>query len=248
MTRGYGGDIKGPELLTSKHTTQNAGDEALLLARKAPTIIAKNRVDGARFAENAGYDMIVLDDGLQNPSLEKTLSFITVNANYGFGNRQLIPAGPLREPLRAGLEKVSAIIAIDGDLAHTDMHKLLLRATIQVCDQWRDSKQDKETPHVAFTGLALPEKFRVTLKKEHLNIADFIDYPDHYAYKDSDLKSLKQTAQKHGARLVTTEKDAVRLPEKFIKDNNVDIVPITLMFENRTELLKILKTLNTKSK
>lgn len=245
LSRGYKGSKKGPLLVDpDKHSADMVGDEPLLLALDAPTIVAKNRRKGAAFAtETAHADLIIMDDGLQNPHLEKSIKFAIIDGKYGFGNKKTLPAGPLRESLSRALPRIDAFILIGNDehkLRETlPQNKPVFGATIKVPDDWIC---DRSLPYVAFTGIGQPEKFHSTLYEKGLDIEAWRTFPDHHHFTRQDLKSLKWLAEEKKARLITTEKDAVRLPPSFKKEVTIDIMPVILEFKEEQALLDFLKS------
>ncbi len=121
LTRGFGGGLAGPVRVDrSGHDAGAVGDEALLLADMAPCWVARDRADGARAAVDAGAEIIVMDDGFQNPQPAKDLSLIVIDGGVGFGNRRVIPAGPLRENLAAGIRRADAAILIGLDTSDAE--------------------------------------------------------------------------------------------------------------------------------
>jgi tetraacyldisaccharide 4'-kinase len=217
LSRGYGGMLPGPLVVTSNGSGASAvGDEALLLVRQAPVIVSADRRAGAVLAAENGNDLIIMDDGLQNPALVKALRLVVIDGACGLGNKRLLPAGPLRVPLREGVENADAFVLIGEDktniAALLPSDKPLLRAELAVSDGW---VADKSARYVAFCGLGRPGKFRATLEKQGLNVVSWYPFPDHHFYTDADLKKLQDTAKKLRARLITTEKDAARLPSTF---------------------------------
>lgn len=244
LSRGYKGTEKGPLLINpDTHKVEETGDEPLLLARTAKTVIAKNRMDGAIHAqEQAKADLIIMDDGLQNKQLEKTLNIAVIDGKYGFGNSKTLPAGPLRETLSQGFDKVDAFILIGNDERNIKQilpkEKPVFEAIIKVPDDWIC---DREVPYVAFAGMGQPEKFHSTLWDKGLNVVGWHAYPDHHQYTENDLKKLAKIAKDKGARLITTEKDAVRLPAAFKNDVTLDIMPVVLEFKDEQDLEAYLK-------
>lgn len=241
ISRGYKGRFAGPlQVNPTVHTAQEVGDEPLLLAQAAPTWIARNRYAGAQAAVARGATVILLDDGLQNPSLSHTLRLCVVDSSKGFGNGQVMPAGPLREPLKAGLQKIDGLIVIGSQtltpaLPLTHPH---LRATLKpVPQEWEKVKTKKV---VAFAGIGFPEKFFDLLTKEHMSVEASVPFPDHHFYTAKDLQKLHQLAQDHNATLVTTEKDWVRLP--LIEQQKVLPLPIFLEFDKEEEIRQLLKS------
>ncbi len=232
LMRGYGGKIKESTLVDlSKHTARDVGDEALLLARYAPTIIGGNRATSAKLAENNGADILLMDDGLQNNRLFKTLSFLVVDRQIDFGNGRTLPAGPMREPLRKLLPKVQAIICL-GRPFHSDL--AVFEANI-VPTKTLDTNKN----YIAFAGLGRPEKFKITLEEMNLNLVGWHAFADHHPYNAEDIKQLQQEAKDKNATLITTEKDHMRLPSEFAKQ--VQTLPIALNFKDSHALLSFIQ-------
>lgn len=243
LSRGYGSGAKGHFLVNDEsHEATDVGDEPLLLSELAPTIIAPHRGEGARYAESHHYDLIIMDDGLQNPTIEKDLKIVVIDGVTGFGNRMMLPAGPLREPLATGLEKADAIIMIGNDetgaAALLPEGKPAFHATIEVPDSWI---ANRDTSYVAFSGIAHPSKFKTSLEKMDLNIALWHPFPDHYQFTPHDLRELADEAGKLDARLITTAKDAVRIPREFSRELPLDILPVELRWKDPQAVAAFLK-------
>ncbi len=230
LLRGYGGTIKSATLVDpSKHTYKDVGDEALLHSYLAPTIVAANRADGARLAEQIGADIILMDDGLQNNTLAKTISVLVIDGLQGLGNGRVLPAGPLREKLSGALMRVSAVVQIGG--GDPNLGTVALKASIFA------PSASSNTAYVAFAGLGHPEKFRRTLVTQGFNVTDFIPFPDHHPYNDADIISLKAIAA--GKTLITTAKDFVRIPPA--QRDGINVLPIALQFEDPAAAIELLK-------
>jgi tetraacyldisaccharide 4'-kinase len=213
LTRGYRGRLTGPVLVNpALHTARDVGDEALLLAAGAPTILAHDRAAGARLALTQGATTIVMDDGLQNPSLTKTLSLLVIDGGYGFGNLLLLPAGPLREPVAAAAARVQAAVLIGEDetgaLSHLPATLPVLRARqVPECAAELGGRKI-----VAFAGIGRPEKFFASVRALGGHLVATHAFPDHHVYRASDSARLLGEAMAQGAQLVTTAKDYVKLP------------------------------------
>ncbi len=208
LTRGYGGTLRDPvQVDPARHTAAEAGDEALLLAALAPTFLGANRALTARLALQAGADVLLMDDGLQNPTLAKTLSLLLIDGAAGFGNGRVIPAGPLREPVAAAAARCAAAVLIGPDatgaLAQLPPGLPVLRARLV-------SEAPPLGPLLAFAGIGRPEKFRETLEAAGGDVTRLIPFPDHHPYTEAELLPLLDSAG--GATLVTTPKDMVRIP------------------------------------
>jgi tetraacyldisaccharide 4'-kinase len=199
LTRGYGGNDPGP-LLASGQDAHGVGDEALLLARVAPTIVAHDRAAGARLATAKGAEVIIMDDGHQNFSLAKDVSLVVT---AGFGNGLMIPAGPLREPVRQGLARADAVIRMSGG-GLEDYKGPILKARLVVENAVFAGRRV-----FAFAGIGRPERFVNTLKDAGAIVTGSSFFADHHRYTPSEIANLRQAARE--AALVTTEKDFVRL-------------------------------------
>ncbi|RED54059.1 tetraacyldisaccharide 4'-kinase [Aestuariispira insulae] len=242
LSRGYGGSLPGPVLVDpNRHNAGQIGDEPLLLAKEAPVTVSRDRVKGIKEIEKAGCDLVIMDDGYQNPSLKKNLSLLVIDAGFGFGNERLIPAGPLREPITNAIKKADAILLLgDGeavDATSFKPDKPVFRGQI-ISDL---TGMDKQARYLAFAGIGRPEKFRDSLQSLEINLSSFHAFADHHSYHESDLEKLVDIAGSQQAELLTTEKDYVRLPESY-KDK-VKFVPISIRWDNELKLLGLLESI-----
>lgn len=219
VTRGYGGSLRGPVRVDpSRHNAAETGDEPRLLARTAPTWISRDRVFGARQAAAAGAQAVVLDDGYQNPRLKKDVSILVVDGVAGWGNGRVFPAGPLREPVPAGLSRADAVIVMmPSPETEPDLRALGLdELECPVLTAWLEPvAPPPEGPLVAFAGIGRPEKFFDLLKANGGEITDTRGFADHHAFSPRELGEILDLAAAHGATPVTTEKDWVRIPTEY---------------------------------
>jgi tetraacyldisaccharide 4'-kinase len=240
VSRGYGGSMLGPLLVdVTHHSSAEVGDEPLLLAQHAPTWIGKNKLQTVRAV--TGATQIILDDGLQNPTLAHDLAILVIDGMRGLGNGQVIPAGPLREKLSDALQRAHAVLLIGAD-RHNVSAMIAGRVPVLTA-QLRavPIPHLQEKNFVAFAGIGYPEKFFAACRDAALKLSDAISFPDHHPFSDQDWQTLKQTAAVHQARLLTTAKDAVRLKPAWRTE--VDVLPVELLFDQPTQMIDLLKKL-----
>ena len=227
-------------------TVLGVGDEALLLARTTKTWVARDRALGANAAAADGADIIVMDDGFQNPSLIKDLSIVVVDAGYGFGNCRLLPSGPLRENLSRGLARAHAVIFIEDPVANNVMQ------IPQGADPpWfaarlapgQEALRFAEQKIIAFAGIGRPQKFFDTLKSLGARVVMAKAFPDHHSYDADDVMRLVEIASETGSTLVTTEKDRVRLPPEA--RGMVEVVGVFIEYAEANARERILRPITT---
>ena len=243
LTRGYGGRAAGPRRVdAARDNAAEVGDEALLLARAAPSWVARDRAAGARSAIAAGAQVLVMDDGFQNPALAKDLSLVVVDGAYGFGNRRVMPAGPLRETVARGLARADAVVLLGRDKRNLDaaFGSGLPVLTAKIAPQ-PGSERLKGRKSLAFAGIGRPEKFFTTLAELGADLVETRAFPDHHPYGAAELRALRERARALGATLVTTEKDAVRLtPEQR---EGIDTLAVAVAWDDPAALQVLLDRL-----
>jgi tetraacyldisaccharide 4'-kinase len=232
LMRGYGGNYSGAlEVDPSLHTTWDVGDEALMQVRYAPTIVSRNRKKGAELATERGYDLIIMDDGFQNFSLHKTLSILVIDGGFGFGNGKCFPAGPLRESVSDAVSRSHAALIINKSDAFNPAPLKDTRQFEASLDLVEYTSSDKDNKTIiAFAGIARPEKFFETLRDNGFILHSEFGFADHHRYTHGQLNHLYQRAQKANARLVTTEKDWVRLSDNW--KSKIDYIKIAVRPED----------------
>jgi tetraacyldisaccharide 4'-kinase len=239
LTRGYRGSLPGPVRADpTSHTATEIGDEALLLAAAAPTIVARDRAAGAKLALAQGATAIVMDDGLQNPALQKSCSLLVIDGGFGFGNGLLLPAGPLREPVAAAAARCRAAILIGDDTTNAaaalppDLPILRARLVPRCTTALSGQRV------IAFAGIGRPEKFFTSVTELGALLAERLPFPDHHNYTHADAKALLAAAARKNAILVTTAKDATKLPHDLRAA--AAIITVSLGWENLTNLETLL--------
>jgi tetraacyldisaccharide 4'-kinase len=217
VSRGYGGSQQGPVRVNpGKHTAADCGDEPLLLALHAPTIVSKDRAAGVRAAIADGATVVLLDDGLQSKAVHKDITVCVVDGSVGVGNGQCVPAGPLRAPLESQLPFVDLVIVLGEGLAGQAVAETASRSgkpwiKAHVSPDARDVEALRNRRLLAFAGIGRPEKFFTTLRGAGLDVVSSKGFADHRVYSNGDLETLSRLARQQNLTLVTTEKDAVRI-------------------------------------
>ena len=242
LNHGYKSRLKNVRVDLENHSACDVGDEAVLLACYAPTIVDNYRARGAQTAVKHGAECIIMDDGFQNPSLIKTLSFVVVDGKKGFGNECVIPAGPLREPVLKGLTRADVVVIAGDDewgvrfyLQRNKVDLPILTGRFQIDKKSILSLKGKKV--MAFAGIGQPDKFYKMLQNEGVNVVQTESYPDHYFYTRFDIERLLKTA--NGLTLVTTTKDAVKIPKDLLK--RIHVVDGQFIFDNPQEAMEIVK-------
>jgi tetraacyldisaccharide 4'-kinase len=247
LTRGYGGRLKGPlQVQPQNHTAAEVGDEALMLSQDAPVWIAGDRAAGAKAAAESGAQVIVMDDGHQNPSLRKAFSLVVVDGEtregeWPFGDGAVFPAGPMREPLAAGLARADAVLILlpadirapAPELLAAFKEKPVLRARLVPVGP------PPPGPQLAFCGIGKPWKMERALKAAGCDLADFAPLPDHHPFDEGLLRFLERRATMLGAGLLTSEKDWVRLPPAWRA--RVTPWPVEARFDDLEALMGLLE-------
>lgn len=232
VTRGYGTKNKEPTVVNlEKHLPKDVGDEPVLMAQHAPVIVSNNRAAAIDLAIQQGADLILLDDGFFNHTIHKDINILVVDRNMDFGNGFTLPAGPLREPLKNILPKTNAIVTI-GPKFSSDLpvFESQLNTT---------NKPTTHDDYIGFCGIGFPEKFKATLLKEGYNLIGWYEFPDHHPYSDQNIKLMLDEAKKRNARLITTEKDFVKIPAKY--KEMVDVLYIQIHFNDTDSLVTFLQ-------
>lgn len=242
VSRGYGGKAKAPlKVNLALHAAEDTGDEPQLLARAIPTWVGPSRAATLAAACEEGARCILMDDGLQNPTVAKTLSLLVIDAANPQGNGRIFPAGPLREPLKHAVDRSAAVILIHPEGEAFTLPEWLrpvlkdvpcFHATLQPDEQIAATLNQQRV--IAFAGIGRPEKFRHSLQRLGAEIVEFIAFPDHYRYQAKEIALLREKAKQHQAVLVATEKDRVKIPTEFI--NDITFLPVRLQIEQAIDL------------
>ncbi|RWX77137.1 tetraacyldisaccharide 4'-kinase [Neorhizobium lilium] len=248
LTRGYGGSLDVTTTVDPAHHRADAvGDEALLLAREAPTVISRGRVEGAHRLVAEGAELIIMDDGFQSARLELDFALVVIDTRRGIGNGHLVPGGPVRAPIGEQIRQLSAILRVgDGDAADR-LVRQAARAGKQIhvaTLRPRDGQSLAGRNVFAFTGIADPEKFYRTVKSVGGLVAGVRSFPDHHFFTEDEMLSLLEDARKEGLTLVTTAKDAARLAgrhgpaEELLR--SVTVIEVDMAFDDHQAPAKII--------
>ena len=239
ISKGYAGIIKNNTLVESWHSPKSVGDEPLLLSKVAPTWVGANRNNSIKLAHNKEADCIIMDDGFQNPTIQKDYSIIVINASQEFGNKRVIPSGPLRESIKRGMSRTNLIIII-GETTKT-LQKIIPKHIPIICANFKINNKNKifkGKKITAFAGIAYPEKFFNSLRDQGAKIVKEITYPDHHIFDENDLLRLAEIANKTQSILVSTQKDFVRIPKSY--RSLVNTLEGEIVFENEDLIKEIL--------
>jgi tetraacyldisaccharide 4'-kinase len=241
LTRGYGGSLSGPVMVSSSHRAREVGDEPLLLARTATTIVSRDRIAGAKAAIAQGAEVIILDDGFQNPALVKDLALLVIDGHRGVGNTRVFPAGPLRAALKGQVDRARAVVLIGDPTPAAE--PVVAAARARGLPAWTARLEPDPTalaalagrPVLAFAGIGHPGKFFAMLERVGVTVGDTVGFPDHHPYTPQDAADLGLRAERGSFTLVTTEKDHARLsgePELAELARRAATIPVNLVFDD----------------
>lgn len=236
VSRGYGGELKGVLVNNSLHTAAEVGDEPLLLSRQAPVIVNPDRYQGAVKALKSGAELIIMDDGFQNPGLKKDLSFLVFDGGFGIGNGFPVPAGPLREDFRQGLKRADAVIILGED--KQDLYRRIPDLPVFHGKVIPEAVELSNKNAIAFAGIGRPEKFYQSMRDSGFNLVETIDFPDHHQYSEDELNRLIAKGKKSGAKIFTTSKDFVKIPHYLQK--HFQVLEISIKWEEPEKLLRFI--------
>ncbi|RDI57898.1 tetraacyldisaccharide 4'-kinase [Microvirga subterranea] len=241
LSRGYGGKLAGPIEVARHHTATDVGDEPLLLARRARTIVSRDRPAGTRLAVEIGATVVVMDDGLQNPSLRKDCAIAVVDGATGIGNGLPLPSGPLRAPLAAQWRAVHAVLVIGsgtaGEAVAREAERYGKRAffgRLAPDPAVAGSLRGKRV--LAFAGIGRPGKFFDTLRECGAAVERMHAFADHHSFRMVDLERLRREARDAGLQAVTTEKDLARMAGSHLAERWTDLMalPVRLTLEDES--------------
>jgi len=248
LSRGYGGDLAGPKLVdTGTDVAARVGDEPLLLARTAPTVVATDRTGGAEFARAHGAGLIIMDDGLQNSSLRKDFTLAVVDARRGIGNRCIFPAGPLRAPLAAQIAQSDALLVVGegaraGDVIEQARARALRIFRGHLAPDPAGPAALKGKKVLAFAGIGDPEKFFVTAVEAGITVTERYTFDDHHRYTAEEAAELIMQAEHSGLALLTTEKDRARMTGERLLEAlaaRAHTLQVTMVVEEADELRRL---------
>ena len=229
---------------TIKKFYKEQHDEQILLNSKTRLYCNKKRSEALNEAIKDGIEIVIFDDGLQDRSLKYDLSFVCFNNESWIGNGKLIPSGPLREKLKSIL-KYDAIFLNGNEEDNISIKNSIKKISnnIKIFDtHYKSTNVDKFDPndnYLIFSGIGNPNSFKMTLLKNKIKIIKEIIFPDHYQYKKTDIEKIKHMAHNLNLKIITTEKDFVKIPNKYSDD--INFLEIDLVIKKQEELISFIK-------
>jgi tetraacyldisaccharide 4'-kinase len=249
LSRGYGGELRGPVVVDpSRHTAAKVGDEPLMMSSRVPVVVARDRVNGVAMARSQGASVILMDDGFQNPAIAKDAALIVIDSERGIGNGYVIPAGPLRAPLPPQLARTDALIVVGRGDASNEVAAAVAAREGQVLSAHLKPNAASVAALagkrvLAFAGIGDPQRFFRTLRSSGVDVVRQRAFADHHNFKENEIEALLAEARHDALTLVTTEKDLARLREGGeLPALAREIVPfaITLEFKDGGKVRKFL--------
>jgi tetraacyldisaccharide 4'-kinase len=232
LSRGYGRKSKGFLKLNEAMDKGKTGDEPRLLLKIAPVYLFSSYKEVLKNQSSIAENIIIMDDGFQNPSIHKDFTILVVDGKLKFGNGFLLPAGPLREPVFRAVSRANIVFNVEGEGAVQSARQefKIKRNYVLECEK---------ASYLAFSGLAINQKFFDSLEKLGLKILQKIEFKDHHDYSEEELTEILEKSRKINCTPITTEKDFVKIPQHlqpfFAK------LEMTFSLENQEELTNQLK-------
>ena len=246
LSRGYGGRLRGPVMVDpQRHAAADVGDEPLMLSSSVPVAVSRDRVDGVALAKSQGASVILMDDGFQNPAVQKDAALIVIDSDRGVGNAFVFPAGPLRAPLSAQLDRTDALVVVgEGTAAGAIAERIASRPgspvlSAHLVPDGAALAALANKPVLAFAGIGDPARFFRTLRANGIDVVRERAFADHHPFSQADVDALIAEAKRDQLTLVTTEKDLVRLRKKGelpVSVREILTLPVTLEFADEKTL------------
>ena len=241
VTKAYKSDLMKAKLVEKTDTAKEVGDESVMLRQYGPVIAAKKINYALPLIHRINPEIVILDDGMQNPVLQKNLQILAIDSLKGIGNNRIFPAGPLRESLKSGLAKSDLIFIIGNNQSRdftlinsiTLSQKPYFTPTIKLKESL-----DKNMEYIAFAGIGNPEKFYSLLLENNLKVKQYISFGDHHHYSEDEIKKLLELARLNKASLITTEKDYVKLTNNY--KELIKCARVGLEFENEQQSIDLI--------
>ena len=233
-------DIK---VATVKKNYSNQKDEQLLLKQKTSLIITDSRKDAIYQGINQNYNVLVFDDGLQDTKIDFDIKLVCFKSKNWIGNGQLLPAGPMREKV-SSLKRFDAVFLngnsdnfkkIENQIKNINLDIKIFKTFYKILDI---QKYNLESKYLIFSGIGNPSNFKDILLENKFNIAREMVFPDHYDYSLNDLEKIQNVAKNENLKIITTEKDFMKIPEKFKKE--IDFLAIDLVIQGEGKLIELL--------
>ncbi len=237
---------QGKKTTFVKKYYKNQKDEQILLKKYGNLICKIKRIDAIEIAKSKKFEFAVCDDGLQDKKIDYDLKIVCFNSEVFIGNGLVIPAGPLREKLEN--LKHYQIAIINGNIDNIKKFKVYLKKfnkNIKIFSGKyvisENIKKYQNKKYIAFSGIGNHSTFLNTLKKNKIKIIRNFHFADHYNYKDKDIEKIKEEAKLYNSRIITTEKDILRLSKKNSK--NIDFIKIKIELKDKLKLTNYLKNI-----
>ena len=235
LTRGYKGTAKGPLIVSKDHSFHEVGEESLLHSHFGLTCVSKKKILGAKFCEAQGGKLIIMDDGLQSIDIKKDCKVLVIDSDYGFGNKNIFPSGPLREPINNGIKNCDLILII-GNNSNIFEKNMIPKQKVFMAKKEVLIESCKNKNLFVFSALGNNTNFHNSLLHSGFTIKRTKSFSDHYIFKNNDILSILNVAKKENLTVVCTKKDYIKVPEEF--KNKIKPVNLNLKIKKKNKFKK----------